>query len=881
MRRWARFRRLFGPDPSGDVDAELAFHLEMRIREIIEQGEPPDRARQLALQRFGDYDQSRSECLAIDERRKRHMTRTEYLTELRQDVGYAVRMLRRTPGFAFVAVLTLALGIGANSAIFSVVYGVLLESLPYRSADRLYQPRMLYPDGTPYTSLSAADFMSVRDGNRVFEQVEAYATGVFTLLGAGEPQEVRGARVSDGLFDMLGLRLTIGRGFAVDEHRPGQGNFAVLDQGFWQRAFGGDPAVLGRKVTVGGNPYTIVGVLAPDARLPDSADMYAPLVYDETFSASTAQARRSEYLDVIGRAREGVTAAQVEDDLKRLGQQLQTTFPDSNGTLTFTSASLRTMIVGDVQKPLFMLLGAVALVLLVACANVANLLLARASARQAELAVRIAMGAGRGRLLRQLLTESLVLGLAGGAAGLLIAYWATRALVNAQPADIPRLEHVGLNGTVLLFTLGISLVTGLAFGLLPAVQATGARLSRSLREGGRSGAPGKSAHRVRATLVIAEMALSVVLLMGAGLLIRSFVQMTRVAPGFSPDHAMTFRITLQGDEYARAQQIRDRVAAFESRLRALPGVSAVGLTTVLPLSGLGSVVDFAVVGAPPPPPDVNAEIGRASVTPEYFATIGAPLRRGRGFTAQDDSRGPAVAVVNEAAVRRWFKDRDPIGQQVEMSGVRREVIGVVADVRQRRPGQPVAAQLFTPYAQLTTRSVRFIVRSAGDPISLAPSIRAAVRTLDPNLAVTDFTPLTQLVASSVARPRFYTSLLALFAGVALALAATGIFGVMSYAVAQRGREISIRMALGARANQVLRMIVGRAVALAGAGALIGVVAAMALGRVIQSQLFGVGILDPITLGAVIILLIGSAAAASFLPARRAAAMDPASVLRES
>jgi putative ABC transport system permease protein len=880
MRRWARFRRLFGPDPSGDVDAELAFHLEMRIRELIEQGEPPERARQLALQRFGDYDQSRKECLAIDERRKRRMTRTEYLTELRQDVGYALRMLRRTPGFAFVAILTLALGIGANSAIFSVVYGVLLESLPYRSADRLYQPRMLYPDGTAYTSLSAADFMSVREGNRVFEQVEAYATGVFTLLGAGEPQEIRGARVSDGLVDLLGLRLTLGRRFAAEEHRPGQSNVAVLDHGFWQRVFGADPGVLGRKVTIGGVPYTIVGVLAPGVRLPDVADMYVPLEYDDTFSASTAKQRRSEYLDVIARARPGVSAAQVEDDLKRLGAELQAAFPASNGTLTFTSTSLRSMIVGDVQKPLLMLLGAVALVLLVACANVANLLLARASARQSELAVRIAMGAGRGRLLRQLLTESLVLGLAGGAAGLLIAYWATRALVNAQPADIPRLEHVGLNGTVLLFTLAISLVTGVVFGLLPALQATGARLSRSLSEGGRSGASGKGAHRVRATLVVAEMALSVVLLMGAGLLIRSFVQMTRVASGFSPDHAMTFRITLQGDEYARAQQIRDRVAAFESRLRALPGVSAVGLTTVLPLSGLGSVVDFLVVGAPPPPPDVNAEIGRASVTPEYFAAIGAPLRRGRGFTAQDDSRGPAVAIVNESAVRRWFRDRDPIGQQVEMSGVRREVIGVVGDVRQRQPGQPVAAQLFTPYAQVTTRSVLFVVRSAEDPIPLAPSVRAAIRTLDPNLAVTDFRPLTQLVASSVARPRFYTSLLALFAGVALALAATGIFGVMSYAVAQRGREISIRMALGSRADQVLKMIVGRAVALAGAGALIGIVAAVALGRVIQSQLFGVGILDPITLATVVCLLIGSAAAASFLPARRAAATDPATVLRE-
>ena len=881
MARRGPFRRLFGPDPRGDVDEELAFHLEMRIRELIEQGETPARARELAMRRFGDYDSSRNECLAIDERQKRRMTRTEYLSELRQDVGYALRMLRRTPGFAAVAVVTLALGIGANSAIFSVVYGVLLESLPYRSADRLYQPRMLYPDGTAYTSLSAPDFMSVREGNRVFDQVEAYATGVFTLLGAGEPQEIRGARVSQGLFDMLGVRIPLGRGFSAEEHRPEQGNFAVLDHGFWQRAFGGDPNVLGRKVSVGGDPYTIVGILAPGARLPDVADMYAPLEYDDTFSAGTAKARRSEYLDVIGRAREGVSAAQVEDDMKRLGTQLQAAFPETNGTLTFTSTSLQMLIVGDVRTPLLMLLGAVALVLLVACANVANLLLARASARQPELAVRIAMGAGRGRLLRQLMTESLVLSLVGGVAGLVIAYWATRALVTAQPADIPRLEQVGLNRVVLLFTLGISLLTGLVFGLLPALQATGTRLSRSLREAGRSGAPGKGAHRVRSALVVSEMALSVVLLIGAGLLIRSFVQLTRVSPGFTPEHAMTFRITLQGDEYARAQQIKDRVAAFESRLRSLPGVTSVALTTVLPLSGLGSVVDFQVVGAPPPPPDVNAEIGRASVTPEYFTTIGAPLRRGRPFTAHDHSSSLPVAIVNEAAVRRWFKDRDPIGQQVEMSGVRREVVGVVADVRQRHPGQPVAPQLFTPYAQMTTRSVRFIVRSAGDPIALAPSIRAEIRALDPNLAVTDFTPLENLVAGSVARPRFYTSLLALFAGVALALAATGIFGVMSYAVAQRGREISIRMALGARASQVLRMIVGRAVGLAAAGAAIGILGAVFLGRVIQNQLFGVGILDPITLTVVVVVLIGSAAAASFLPARRAASLDPASALRES
>jgi predicted permease len=880
MGRWSRFRRLFGPDPEGDVDQELEFHLDMRARERIERGEDPERAREAALRRFGDYQRSRIECVQIDERRRRRMTRSEYLSELRQDIGYAFRMLRRTPGFTIVAVLTLALGIGANAAIFSVVHGVVLSALPYATPDRLYQPRMVYPDGTLYTSLSAPDFMSVREGNRVFDGVEAYSSGVFTLLGAGEPQEVRGANVSDGFFQLLGFRMALGRGFAIEEHRPGQGNYVVLDHGFWQRAFGGDPSVLGRSVRIAGAPYTIVGVLDAGVRLPEPIDMYAPIQYTERFSATTAQTRRSEYLDVIARAREGVTAAQVEDDIRRLGAQLQTDFPQTNGSLTFTATPLQAVIVGDVQRPLWILLGAVGLVLLIACANVANLLLARGSARHGELAVRAAMGAGRGRLIRQLLTESVVLGVAGGAAGLLIAWWATRALVAAQPADIPRLDEVALNGTVVLFTAGMSILTGLVFGLLPALQATGGRLSRSLREGGRSGAPGKGAHRVRAALVVAEMALSVVLLMGAGLLIRSFLQMMEAAPGFRPEQAMAFRITLQGDEYARAQQIRNRVSEFETRLRALPGVTAVAATTVLPLSGLGSVIDFAVVGAPPPPPDVNQEIGAASVTPDYFTTIGAPLKRGRAFTAQDDSSHPPVAIINEAAVRRWFKDREPLGHLVGMSGEEIEIVGIVEDVRQRHPGEAIAPHLFRPYAQRTTRSVRFVVRSTTDPVALAPTIRAEIRRLDANLAITDFTPLDQLIARSVARPRFYTALLALFAGVALALAATGIFGVMSYAVAQRGREISIRMALGARAGQVLRMIVGRAVALAGAGAVLGLAAAIALGRVIQSQLYGVGIFDPITLALVVGVLIACAAAASFLPARRAAALDPAAALRE-
>jgi putative ABC transport system permease protein len=876
--RWTRFRRFFGPEPHADVEAELSFHLEMRIKELVERGEAPARARELALARFGDYERSRSQCVEIDERRGRHMVRTEYLAELRQDIGYALRMLRRTPAFTAVAVLTLALGIGANSAIFSVVYGVLLESLPFRNAEEVYRIRTLYPDGTPY-SLSAPDFMSVREDNRVFEHVEAYSAGTFTLLGAGEPIEIQASNVSDGLFRLLGLPIAIGRDFLPEEHEPGRGSVTVLDHGFWQRRFGGDRNVLGRTVSVGGSPYTIVGVLARGARLPSEPDMYAPLEYGEAFNASTATRRRAEFLAVLGRAKPGVGASQIDGELRRIGTRLQTAFPQTNGSLTFTAISLPELLLGGVRTPLLMLLGAVGFVLVVACANVANLLLARGSARQQELAVRAALGAGRGRLLRQLLTEAVVLGLTGGAVGLAIAHLGTRALVSARPADIPRLEEVGLNGTVVLFTLAVTLVVSIGFGILPALQAAGVNLTRALGEGSRGGASG-AGHRMRASLVVAEMALAVVLLTGAGLLIRSFVQLLRVNPGFTVEQAMAFRVTLQGAAYERPQQIQNRMAEFEERLRALPGVIAVAGTSVLPMSGRGSMLFFQVDGAPPPPPDVNQEIAVASVTPDYFRAIGTPLRRGRGLTERDHGEAPLVALINEAAVRRWFPNEDPIGKRV-IAGRMREVVGVVGDVLQRDPGQPAAPQLFAPFAQRTTPSVRIVVRTAGDPRQLASSIRSEIRALDPNLPITEFTPLEQLVAASVARPRFYMALLGLFAGVALALAATGVFGVMSYAVAQRAREISIRMALGAHASDVLRMIVGRAVALAALGLVVGIAAALALGRVIQGQLFGVTLLDPVTLASVPPVLLASATAASFLPARKAARFDPAGALRQS
>ena len=880
MPRWTRFRRLFGLEPAADVDAELAFHVEMRVRELVDNGETPERARQLALRRFGDYDEARQECVAINERRKRHMQRTELMTELRQDIGYAFRMLRRTPAFTAAALLTLALGIGANSAIFSVVNGVLLESLPYRDADRLHHLQMLYPDGTKYASYSAPDFMSVRQDTQVFEQIEAFDVVPQTLTGIGEPQELTAGFVTGGLFEFLGFRVPIGRTFSADDNRPGRANVAVLGHGLWQRMFGGNANVLGRSITLGGRPYTVVGVLPPEAELPYAAEVYVPLEFNDTFDAGTARARRSEFLAAIGRARSGLTPQAIENDLRSIGTRLQTAFRNTNDGLTFTSTPLREMLVGDVQRPLLVLLGAVGFVLLVACANVANLLLARGSARHGELAVRAALGAGRARLVRQLITEAMVLAWFGGILGLILAYWGTGALIAAKPADLPRLDRIGLDATVVVFTLGAAMVTGLVFGMVPALQATNEHLLRGLQESGRAGGGGRRAHRLRSALVVAEMALAVILLTGSGLLIRSFIELTRVNPGFQPEGAMALRVTFQGELYKGGEQIRNRVAEIEDRLRALPGVTAVAVGTVLPLGGLGALLDFAVDGAPPPPPDVNQEIAVANVSPDYFRAIGTPLQRGRFFTALDHDKAPQVALLNEAAARRWFPNEDPIGRRV-LSGGPHEVVGVVRDVLQRNPGQPAVPQLFKPYAQRTSRSVRVIVRAGGDALALAPAVRDQIRALDPNLPLADVVPLDEMVSRSIARPRFYTSLLTLFAAVALALAATGIFGVMSYSVAQQSKEIGIRMALGARTGDVLRGVVGRALVLAGIGVAAGVITALALGRVIRTQLFGVNVFDPITLASVVAVLIGTAAIASLWPALRAASVNPVSAFRQT
>jgi putative ABC transport system permease protein len=870
-------RRKTPPPIRPDVERELDFHLDMRIRELVAKGMTEEQARRRAMEQFGDYRDSERACVAIDEASDRRRSRLAVVREFWRDVAYAIRVLRRSPGFTAVAILTLALGIGANSAIFSVVNGVLLASLPYPDAHRLFSVRTVYPDGTPY-SLSAADFMSVRENTIVFDHVESYTTNALTMTGVGEPRELVIGQVSDGLPALMGWRLARGRIFESANFTPGQAGVVVLDHGFWLRAFGGADDVIGRTLTLAGQPAVVIGVLAPGYRLPAAADAYAPLEYDDTFLASTAKGRRGEFLNVIGHAKPNVDAAAIDRDLRRVGTDLSVVFKPTNDGLTFGAIPLTETIVGNVRQPLLVLLGAVGFVLLVACANVANLLLARASSRNDELAVRVALGAGRGRLVRQLVTEAIVLGIVGGILGLGVAYLGTTALVAARPADIPRLDAITVNGQVVIVTLGISLLTGLIFGIAPALQATGRLLKGATRSGRRTGAT-TSEHRMRSGLVIAEMALAVVLLIGAGLLIRSFAAMTHVSPGFRAEQAMTFRVSLQGNAYQTGVQLRARATEIEDQLRQLPGVTAVGLSTVLPLSGRGSLVGFAVDGAPPPPANINAEIALASVSPGYFTAIGAGLQRGRTFTAQDTAESPRVAMINEAGARQWFNGEDPITRFVQVNGVRIEIVGLAADVLQRDPSRPVQPMLFVPYTQRSARTLRIVVRSAGDPMAQASAIRGALRELDPNLPMLATRPLTELVADSVARPRFYMSLLALFAAVALILAATGIFGVMSYAVAQRSREISIRMALGATTSGILRQTLGRGLTLAVVGAVVGVGAALALGRVIQAQLFAVSVLDPLTIATVVAALIVSAVLATVLPARRASMLDPARVLR--
>jgi predicted permease len=799
---------------------------------------------------------------------------------LLQDLRYAVRRLVRSPGFFLVTVLTLALGIGANSAIFSVVNAVLLRPLPYEEGDRLARVFHVTDTGNRAV-MSPANFRDVREQSRTLEELSFYYWFNPTLTGAADPVRLEGASIGAHFFEVMRAKPQLGRTFRPDENEPGRNRVVTLSHALWQQRFGSDPSVIGRTLVLGGEPYEIVGVMQEGFTYPGNRQLWTPLEYDAEFMAD--ESRGAWYISAIGRLKPGATHEQAAREIATIGKRLEQAYPESNTNLGMASVSLLEVAVGDIRPTLLILLGAVGLVLLIACANMANLLLARAASREGEFAVRTALGAGRGRLLRQLLTESVILSLAGGTAGLLLAVWGIQLLVALQPQGIPRLDDVGLDATVLGFTAGIALLAGLFFGLIPAVQVTRSNLAGSIREGGRGALSGRGSARIRGTLVVAEMALSVMLLVGAGLLIRSFVRLQSVDPGFRSEGTLAFSLSLPDAVYDTDPARHSFYERLIERLRTVPGVQASAAVSDLPMGGSMNFLTFEVAGREPPRPgqEPGAQILRA--TPDYFRAMGVPVVRGRPFVREDRQGTSPVVVINERAAQRFFPNQDPLGERItlELNGdsVGREVVGVVGDVKQSGLDAEPQPAIYVPQAQAPAGSMNVVVSTPLPPAAVAGAIKGEVRALDPNLPIDDLRPLRQVVAESVSQPRFYMLLLSIFAGVALTLTAIGIFGVISYAVTQRRREIGIRMALGADSASVLRLVVGGALVLAGIGVGVGLVGAAVGTRVLSGLLFGVEATDPLTFLGVATILLGVAFLASYLPARAASRVDPNIALR--
>ena len=880
-----RFPRRTASQVASDVEEELAFHLDRVAEELVADGWPREEARVEARRRFGDLEQTRKVCRALDASKERQMQWTESLAELGQDLRFAGRQLWKSPGFTLVAVLTLALGIGATTAIFSVVYGVLLRPLPFEAPERLVRPYFVDPGGETHGAFSPPNFLDFKAASRTLSDLTSIENGTLNLSGDGaEPERLQAALVGANFFKVLGLHPLKGRTFAPGEDRPGAPRVAVVSEKLWERRFGRDAGLIGRSLTLNGQPYAVIGVLRKGAQLPSAADVWVPKV----FSPRELKQRGAVYFSAIGRLAPGTTLRQARAEADVVGRRLSTQYPEANASYfqSMTVDSLEERMLGDTRKPLLILLGAVGFVLLIACVNVANLLLVRAAAREGEIVVRAALGAGRGRIVRQLLTESLVLAVAGGAAGAALATWITRMLVTLVPqGKIPRLDQARVDGTALLFTLGISLLAGLLFGLAPALQTSRTDLSSVIREGTR-GSKGRTGTRARGLLVVVEMALAVVLLAGAGLLIRSFAQLQNVDAGFRPDHVLTFNLELPPGKYSDDPKLRAFTTALLEKLEHLPGVTAAGVTAFgLPLSGADEVLSFTVAGRPPAPPGKEDAIRIAIATPDYFRILGIRTVRGRSFTAQDRTGGQQVVVINEAAVRRFFPGEEPLGKRIDLgwkagNEVRGGmVVGIVADFKQDALEREIEPQLFLPYDQAPVESLSVTLGSPGDPEALASAVRPAVRSLDPDLPVYGLQPLSEMVTNSMSQSRFYMLLLGGFAVIALLLAAVGIYGVIAYAVRQRTQEIGIRMALGASRDRVLRMVVGQGMVLALVGAVAGLLGAFVATRGMRSLLFEVSASDPATYAGVALVLVAVAAVAAYLPARRAARTEPNLALR--
>ncbi|MGD8868633.1 MAG: ABC transporter permease [Gemmatimonadales bacterium] len=883
VRRALRLRRDLRNQITDEVETEIRFHIESRIEDLVAEGMERGEAERRAREEFGDLGQARRTLRRESARTERRVRRTEWLQEIVRDLRYGWRKLWAKPGFAAVAILTLALGIGANTAIFSVVDAVLLRPLPYPEPDRLVRVWEIRPDGDDHNVVSRGNYMDWRDQAASFETLGAHSTGYGVGLGGeGEPVRINMASLTPGAFRVLGVAPLVGRTFSEEEGVPGNANVAVLSYGLWQRRFGGNPDVVGQSILVDDERYSVLGVMPASFEFPEpSVQLWVPWPLGEEDRAS----RRSHNLQVIGRLDHGVSLQRAQAGLDAIAARLAEEYPQHMQGWGVNVQPYRADLVSGVRPLLMVLLGVVALVLLLACANLANLLLARAMVREREVAVRGALGAGRGRLVRQFLTEALLIAVLGGALGFALTAAGLGLFVSLAPDDIPLLGHTRIEPAVFAFAAAATLLATLLFGLLPALRASASDPAATLRAGTERGGGLRQA-RLRSALLVTEVALSVVLLSGAGLLVRSFMEIERVDYGFDPENVLITYVSLPSARYSGTPQQVDFFQRVLKRIEAVPGVRSAAGTTDPPALQVSVTFSFAIEGRPRPGPREREDpVPLAAVTPGYFRALGIPLIQGRALNETDGPEAPAVLVINQALAKRHWPGQNPVGQRISFQGQQGpwlEIVGVVGDTRHSGLDRPTEPAIYIPFAQKRWTWMNWLalaVRTDTDPEGLAATVRDAIWEVDGTLALGRIARLTDLYGELNARRRFATVLLSVFAGLALILGTVGVYGVLAYAVAQRTREIGVRIALGAQRASVAATVVRQGMVLALAGVVLGIPAALGLSRFLDSLVFGISTRDPVTFVAVPLLLLAVAGLAAYLPARRATRVDPLRALR--